>query len=109
MRKTALIVLAILALGLVGASLSALCEYDERTGTLGGTFKASYVFPLGWHGYSTNYGGPLLRPRPHLDYWFSLESFLLDIAFWSAITSFAVFCTMFYKTRAFKKLSIIKI
>lgn len=112
-KKTALIVLVILALGLVGASLSALYEHGELTqGTLlGGTFKASYGFPLGWHGYSTNYGGPpLVYPSTWpVFYWFSLESFLLDIAFWSAITSFAVFCTMFYKTRAFKKLSVIKI
>jgi hypothetical protein len=112
-KKTALIVLVILALGLVGASLSALYEHDERFGTiLGGTFKASYGFPLGWHGYSTTYGGPIrLFPStpPPVDYWFSLESFLLDIAFWSAISSLAVIATMFYKTKAFKKLSVINI
>jgi hypothetical protein len=112
MRKTALIVLVILALGLIGASLSALYEHDERFGTmLGGTFKASYGFPFGWHGYSDGYGPLRVFPStpPPVDYWFSLESFLLDIAFWSAISSLAVFTTMFHKTKTFKKLSAINI
>ena len=90
-KKSVLIALVILALGLVGASLSTLYEHDERFGSmLGGTFKASYGFPLGWHGYSTNYGGPpLVYPSTWpVFYWFSLESFLLDTAFWVVISFF---------------------
>jgi hypothetical protein len=86
-KKSALIVLVILALGLVGASLSSLYEHDEFFGNLlGGTFKASYGFPLSWHGYSTNYGGPPVSWP--VFYWFSLEAFLLDVAFWFAISFF---------------------
>jgi hypothetical protein len=85
-----LIALIVLALGLVGASLSTLYEHDEYSGLIGGTFKASYGFPLGWYGYSTNYGGaPLVIPlRPPVFYWFSLEAFLLDVAFWFGISFF---------------------
>lgn len=92
-NKSALIALVILALGLVGASLSTLYEHDEYSGLLGGTFKASYGFPLSWHGYSTNYGVPMfnnnLQPvSSPVFYWFSLEAFLLDVAFWFGISFF---------------------
>ena len=115
-KKSVLIVLVILALGLVGASLSALYEHDEEFGILNGTFKASYGFPVGWHGYSTNYGGAILLP-PHTTpvfYWFSLEAFLLDAAFWIAISSFTCIAiiksvNILHKVRASKNLSTINV
>jgi len=117
-KKTVLIVLVILALGLIGTGLSTLYEHDELFGSmLGGTFKASYGFPLGWHGYSTNYGGPIrLFPStpPPVDYWFSLESFLLDTVFWFAISSIGCIATIksmniLHKARAAKNLSVVNI
>ena len=95
-KKTVLIVLAILALGLIGTGLSALYQqneyirepyYDPKTpAPVIGPIKVSYGFPLGWHGYSLMYIGPR---NFRSEYWFSLESLLLDAAFWIAISSIA--------------------
>jgi len=99
-RTSILIALAILTLGLVGISLSTLYEQYESeflgTNFPLGLWKTSYGygFPLGWYGYSFTFItgmqvpiGPV--PAPPKVYWFSLESLLLDAAFWFAI-SFSV-------------------
>jgi hypothetical protein len=103
-KKTVLIALVILALGLVGTGLSAL--YWQQDGQITEktadkymfTFKVSYGFPVAWHGYSgtgfswlnSYWGAPLGGYYPEI-YWFSLGSLLLDAAFWFAISSFVSF------------------
>lgn len=113
MRKnTVLIVLAILALGLIGTGFSALYEQGEFIvdSFPMGTIKVSYGFPLVWYGYS--YAEVMIPVSTPRSYWFSLESFLLDIAFWVTI-SFLVWVatmksvSMLRKRRASKNLSVI--
>jgi hypothetical protein len=99
MRKSSLLIaLIILALGLVGTSLSTLYEKNEYIGSPLSppeTFKMSYGFPLGWHGYSLLIGRTIVLPQfLHPAYWFSLESLLLDGVFWFAISLFASAVTM---------------
>jgi hypothetical protein len=98
-KKTVLIALVILALGLVGTGLSTLYTRYEGTrepyiikssGLPITTFKVSYGFPLVWHGYSLIYKGWIPWGFPS-EYWFSLESLLLDAAFWFAISFFGSF------------------
>lgn len=97
-KKIVLLALVILALGLIGTGLSTIYTRNEYIGeppVL--TFKKSYGFPLGWHGYSSietgipynNYWG---LPPP--SYWFSLESLLLDAAFWFAVSFFVSFVAL---------------
>jgi hypothetical protein len=88
-NRTLLVALAILALGLIGTGLSALYERQEFivTNFPMGTSEVSYGFPLGWHGYSFRWTG-IPWGIPPLIYWFSLESLLLDAAFWVAISFF---------------------
>ena len=98
-RTAILIALAILILGLVGTGLSTLYEQNEQV-YLGtnfplGLWKISHGngFPLWWYGYSFTFimgnqepFGPV--PAPPMVYWFSLESLVLDAAFWFAISFF---------------------
>jgi len=96
-KKSVLIALAILALGLIGTGLSTLYKQNEYIGEPPVvTFKESYGFPLGWQGYSfTETGIPYNNyweiPHSPRVYWFSLESLLLDAAFWFAISFFVSF------------------
>jgi hypothetical protein len=116
-KKSALIALAILALSLIGTSLSALYQQqDEQTTEITAdehmsTFKVSHGLPVGWYGYtqtrwwSTSHTNIPYNP-PEI-YWFSLESLLLDAAFWFAISFFVCIATMksvnkLRKTRASK-------
>ena len=79
-RKPVLIILAILASGSVATSISGFCKQDI---SLLGTTRIGYGFPLIWHGYSQ----AVVYPEPPIYYFFSWESFVLDVAFWSlAIT-----------------------
>jgi hypothetical protein len=89
-KKSVLIVLVILALGLVGIGLSTLYTQYGYTGDFSkGTFKVSYGFPLVWYGYSVTTGRmPFFGPEV---YWFSLGSLFLDAAFWFAISFFVSF------------------
>jgi hypothetical protein len=90
-----LVAVAILALGVIGTSLSTLYKQNEYIGYPPMvTFKESYGFPLGWHGYSVTEGSAIPVIPPPLTYWFSLESLLLDAAFWFAISFFACVATM---------------
>jgi hypothetical protein len=116
-KKSALIALVILALGLIGTSLSTLYKQNEHVGDITArivTFKVSYGFPLSWYGYSrTSMGMPTFSPIPEI-YWFSLESLLLDAAFWFAISFSVCIATMksvnmLRKARASKILSVIDI
>jgi len=113
-KRTLLIALAVIALGLIGTGLSALYEQNEFivTNFPMGTTKFSYGFPLGWQGYSiVEVGFPVpdgIIPEIH---WFSLESFLLDAAFWVAISSVGCIAivksmNMLHKARTSKKLSV---
>jgi hypothetical protein len=93
-KKTVLIALVILALGLVGTGLSALYTRNEYIGEPPVvTFKKSYGFPLVWHGYSLIYKGWIPYGFPS-EYWFSLESLLLDAAFWFVISFFVSFVAL---------------
>jgi hypothetical protein len=114
-KKSALIALAILALGLIGTGVSIIYVQNEFIGVhVGdpsvGTWKFSYGFPLSWYGYSQAVVRvPTTTPKT---YWFSLESFLLDAAFWIAISFFTCIATMksvsmLHKTRTSKNLSVI--
>ena len=112
-KRTLLVALTILALGLIGTGLSALYERDEfiLTNFPMGTRKISYGFPLGWQGYSiVEVGIPDATPEIH---WFSLGSLLLDAAFWFAISFFVYIAelksvNMLHKKRASKNLSVTK-
>jgi hypothetical protein len=88
-KRTLLIVLSILLLGSLGTILSSfyLSIYANFV-----VYKTSYGFPIGWHGHESA-GGVALEPFYDAD-WFSLESLLLDIAFWFAISSLAVVATI---------------
>ena len=98
-KKTALIVVVILAFGLVGTGLSALYKQNEGIviTLMGFTRKESYGFPLGWYGYSFAVTGIPHKGYwglPPLSYWFSLESLLLDVAFWFAVSFFVSFAAI---------------
>jgi hypothetical protein len=90
-----LVALVILALGVIGTSLSTLYEQDEwlDRGAVT-TFKVSYGFPVSWYGYSLTEGGVIPVIPPPRAYWFSLGSFLLDAAFWFAISFFVSVATV---------------
>ena len=104
-----------LALGVIGTGLSTLLERNERIES-SVIFKASYGFPLAWHGYSQNYSlqsagwGPYIPPKI---YWLSLGSLLLDAVFWFAISFFVclavVKSTTTVRKAASKILSVIDI
>ena len=91
-KRLLLIALVILTLGVIGTGLSTLYERNEWITSQDqglATFKLSYGFPMGWHGYSQSYSlyvPPLIYPPK--TYWFSLGSLLLDAAFWFAISFF---------------------
>jgi len=121
-KKSALIALVILALGLIGTGLSALYQQQGWQTTeitedeYMSTFKVSHSFPLSWYGYtqtrmwSTSHTNIPYNP-PEV-YWFSLESLLLDAAFWVAISFFVCIATMksvniLRKTEASKNLSVV--
>ena len=97
-KKTVLIALVILAFGLVGTGLSTLYKQNEGIviTLMGFTREVSYGFPFGWYGYSfTVTGIPDYHwGLPPLSYWFSLESLLLDVAFWFVISFFVSFVAL---------------
>jgi len=111
-KRILLIALAIVGLGLIATGLSTFYGEKDYSGSPirnpVTTVKESCGFPLGWYGYSYIIE---MMPVGHTEmvYWFSLESFLLDIGFWFAISSLAVIAVTFHKTSAFKKLSVINI
>jgi hypothetical protein len=113
-KKTVLIALTILALGLIGTGLSTLYTQNEYIGYPPiVTVKESYGFPLGWYGYS-HIETMIYTFHPPEIYWFSLGSLLLDATFWIAISFFVSFTAMksvnmSHKTRASKNLSVINI
>jgi len=116
-KRTLLIALAAIALGLIGTGLSTLYTQKEYFGeppTV--TVKESYGFPLGWQGYSWKVIGiPIFLPVPTSKvYWLSLGPLLLDAAFWIAISSIGYLAiiksmNMVHKARASKDLSVINI
>ena len=97
-KRLLLILLVILAFGLIGVSLSTFYKQSgESSFSLDADFwKTSYGYPFAWHGYSYEEGDviqrSLLPPPP--TYWFSLESLLLDVAFWFAVSFFACVATL---------------
>jgi hypothetical protein len=110
-KRTLLIALAVIGLGLIFTGLSGLYTVFQLPENLwSGISKISYGFPFGWYGYFK---------RGHPDgflpvYWFSLESFLLDTAFWLGISTFGCFAiiksmNMVHKARASKTLFVVNI
>lgn len=107
-KRPFVIVLIILAFAVIGTVLSTLYTSEYRDFVV---HNISYGLPISWHGHEL-VGGPAYPGFVHELYWFSLESFLLDIAFWFAISSLVVIAAMksmniLRKTRASKKLSAI--
>jgi hypothetical protein len=114
-KRTLLVALAILALGLVGTGLSTLLKQNEYIGSPPVvTVKESYGFPLIWYGYSfQEVGIPSPNPPPKT-YWFSLGSLLVDGALWVAISFFVCIAavksvSILHKARASKNLSVTNI
>ena len=119
-KKTALIVLVILALGLIGTSLSTLYIQSEHVEDFTAntvTVNVSFGFPLAWHGYSRTNDIVFQKHTKFWDsdiHWFSSESLLVDVAFWFAISFFVCLIAiksvnMSHKRVASKNLSVIKI
>jgi hypothetical protein len=125
MRKRALLIaLAVIGLGLIGTGLSTLYQQqDWQTTEITNdkhmeTFKEYHGFPLSWYGYTqtriwylSHWNPPYIPPKV---YWFSLPSFLLDTAFWIAISSIGCIAiiksmNVLHKARASKNLSVINI
>jgi hypothetical protein len=109
-KRSFVIVLIILAFAVIGTVLSTLYTSEYRDFVV---HNISYGLPISWHGHEL-VGGPAYPGFVHEFYWFSLESFLLDIAFWFAISSLVVIATMksvkmFHKRRASEKLSVINL
>jgi hypothetical protein len=78
--KPVLIIFLVLAIGLVATFFSG---FYEQNLSEPGLSKVGYGFPLTWHGHSQ-----IVFPDMPTIYWFSLESFLLDAAFWCLIFIF---------------------
>lgn len=78
--KSALIILMIIAFGSISTLVSGFYRQDI---SLVGATRIGYGFPLIWHGYSQ----AVVYPEPPIYYFFSWESFVLDIAFWSLTIS----------------------
>jgi hypothetical protein len=111
-KRTVLIVLTILGLGLVATGLSALYshyEYEDIRVGQGMYWIYSYGYPLDWLWYSEQVTWSFPGPK---NYWFSVGYFLTDIAFWSA-TAFFVCYTLIrsvntlHERRGSKDLSVI--
>lgn len=116
-KKTTLIVVVILAIGLVGTGLSTLYWQNGQITYFNGmqmTYKESYGFPIGWYGYTQTEGSAIpINGYPKI-FWFSIGPFLLDAAFWFAISFFVSLAaiksvTMLHKTRASKNKSVINV
>ena len=80
--KLVLIVIVILALGFITTLASGF--HKQNLSTLG-VSKIGYGFPLSWHGHSW-----VVYPNMPIVAWFSWESFLLDIAFWTLVVTIVV-------------------
>jgi disulfide bond formation protein DsbB len=113
-QKTALMIVIILGFGLIGTGFSAFYEQNELVGEGSDMhiLKTTYGFPMRWYGYSQQQAFSA-NPIPKF-YWFSLESLVLDTAFWVVISFFACFAIMksvntLRKTRTSKNLSVINI
>jgi hypothetical protein len=94
MRKRALLVaIAVLALGLIGTVGSSLFQQpNEVIFTPYYTVKASYGFPLSWHGYSEQ----IVSLDGKAIYWYSVEYLLIDTGLWFAVSFFV--CIAILKT-----------
>jgi hypothetical protein len=112
-KRNLLIILAILAIGLIGTSLSSLCENQNEmieVRPFAPNHWVSFGFPISWYGYRE-------QTYPELGfrfYWFSLVSFLVNTVFWTAISTLGYFVItilidVLHKVRASKNLSVINI
>jgi len=108
-KRTLLVAMAILALGLIGLSLSA--QYQQPNELILKplwTVKTSYGFPLSWYGYSEQ----IVSLDGKSIYWYSVESLLIDSVVWFAISFFVCVATfksvnISQRTRASRNLSAI--
>jgi hypothetical protein len=110
-KRTLLVAMAILAFGLIGTTLSAMYQQPNELilKTLW-TVKVSYGFPLSWYGYSEQ----IVSLDGKTIYWYSVESLLIDAAFWLAISFFLCVATLklvniSQRTRASKNLPAINV
>jgi hypothetical protein len=76
-RKPVFIALLIITSGIITALISGLYEQNLSKP---GLSKIGYGFPLVWHGHSS-----IVYPAMPTVYWYSLENFVLDTAFWCFI------------------------
>jgi hypothetical protein len=83
-KRDFLIVLTVIAVGFAVTSTSGLYKQTSLPKDLmSGTIETWYGVPFGWTGYSQVGHVYFFNPP----YWFSLISFLLDVVFWSLISS----------------------
>jgi hypothetical protein len=75
--KPVLVALLIITLGIIATLISGLYEQNLSKE---GLSKMGYGLPLIWHGHSW-----IVYPDMPTVYWYSLESFVLDTAFWCFI------------------------
>jgi len=113
-KKIVLIALVILAFGLIGTSLSSLCENQNEmieVRPFAPNHWVSFGFPVSWHGYREQIYPEVERFR---FYWFSLGSFLVNTVFWIAVSTLGYFViaitiNISHKARASKNLPVINI
>ena len=119
-KRTLLVALAILEVGLIGTGFSTLYKQNEYVEDITANrvmVKVSYGFPPGWYGYSNTRDIVFQKHTYFWDsgiHWFSSESLLLDAVFWFAISFFVCIATMklvnmLHKKGASKNLSVINI
>jgi hypothetical protein len=76
-RKPVLFALLIITLSIIATFISGLYEQNLSKP---GLSKIGYGFPLVWHGHSS-----IVYPAMPTVYWYSMENFVLDTAFWCFI------------------------
>jgi len=96
-KRDFLIVLMAVAVGFAVTLASGLYKQTSYPEDLyRGTTETWYGLPFGWKGYSQVGHFFYLNPPS----WFSLASFLLDVVFWSLISSMVAYVTLrFIKTK----------
>jgi len=90
-KRDFLIVLTVITVGFAITLTSGLYKQTTLPKDIwGGTTETWYGVPFGWTGYS-QVGHVYLFNSP---YWFSLAFFLLDVVFWSLISSIGPYVTL---------------
>jgi hypothetical protein len=109
-----------LVFGAIGMSLSILHQEQwvmPSSLTQTTSYYVSYGYPTDCYGYKGYFHNSATEHSTETHYWFSLESFMYDAAFWFALSFFGVWGTWgvidtaksLQKRRASKNLSVINI